>query len=362
MKVLHVEAGRHLYGGAQQVVYLVEGLAKLGVESILACPRGSAVARVCRAHAEIEELPMSGDVDPLLVPRLARLARRHQVDLLHAHSRRGADLYTGWAARLAGRPAVLSRRVDNTEASWLARFRAAPYAQVIAISEGIRRVQAKLGVPAERLRVVRSAVDPADYLQPVDRQAYRRQLGLGSDAVLVGMAAQMIHRKGHDILMQALESVLPSWLQLQVLLFGQGPLLESLLADIQARAWQERVRFMGFVDPIAPHLAALDALVHPARTEGLGVVLLQAACAGLPVVACRAGGMPEAVVHEQTGLLLPIEDSAALAAALFRLRDEPAVWQAWGAAGRERMLREFSIDAMAKQTLAVYQEVLRVDS
>lgn len=358
MRVLHVESGRHLYGGAQQMLSLVQGLRPLGVESVVACPVGAEVAEACRPHAEVVELPMGGDLDLVMPFRLATVARRHQVDLLHAHSRRGADLYTGWTARLVDRPAVMSRRVDNTEAPWLARLRAAPYRRVIAISEGIRQVQLGLGVPASRLTVIRDAIDAGPYLLHVDRSAYRRSLGLPQDAVLVGMAAQFIHRKGHDLLLAALEQVLPAWPRLHVLLFGRGPLKAQVESEIQRRGWEPRVRLMGFVDPISQHLGALDALVHPARAEGLGVVLLQAASAGLPVIASRAGGMPEAVLHEETGLLIPVGDVDALAAGLFRLRDQPELARRWGEAGRDRMLSEFSIDAMARGHLVVYQEAL----
>jgi glycosyltransferase involved in cell wall biosynthesis len=121
---------------------------------------------------------------------------------------------------------------------------------------------------------------------------------------------------------------------------------------------KEQVHCVGFLSDIETVLPHLDFLVHPARTEGLGVALLQAASAGLAVIASRAGGMPEAVLHEQTGLLIPPGDAQALVAAMERLLSDPVLIEEYGAAGRRRMAAEFSIAAMAAGNLVVYRQLI----
>ena len=91
MRIAHVEAGRHLYGGAAQVHYLLEGLTGRGVESVVLCPPDSALAAATPA-ALVRPLQMRGDLDVTLVPRLAAELKRLKPDLVHVHSRRGADL------------------------------------------------------------------------------------------------------------------------------------------------------------------------------------------------------------------------------------------------------------------------------
>ena len=118
------------------------------------------------------------------------------------------------------------------------------------------------------------------------------------------------------------------------------------------------VRLMGFVDDLPTVLGCLDLVVHPADMEGLGVALLQAAAARLPIIASRAGGMPEAVVHGESGLLIEPGDVPALAAALLRLLDDPKERARMGEAGRARVLADFSVDAMCAGNLAVYERVL----
>jgi glycosyltransferase involved in cell wall biosynthesis len=106
-------------------------------------------------------------------------------------------------------------------------------------------------------------------------------------------------------------------------------------------------------------IPALDLLVHPAFMEGLGVVLLQAAACGLPIVAGRAGGIPEIVRHGENGLLVEPGDVAGLAAALNALLADAGLRQRYGSAGRAIVERDFSIAAMVAGNRQVYASLLR---
>ncbi|MGH8518366.1 MAG: glycosyltransferase [Panacagrimonas sp.] len=361
MRVLHVETGLHLYGGAQQVAFLLRDLAKQdGVESVLVCPPGAAIGKHFAADSAVRviETPCKGDADLGFVARLRRVLRAERPDLLHLHSRRGADVLGAIAGRLCGVPVVLSRRVDNPEArAWVAlKYRL--HDRVIAISYGIADVLASEGVPASKLRVVRSSLDPAPWQAPESRAAFCAEFGVpdDDDAVLIGVVAQLIERKGHRVLFEALRA-LPDRKRLRVICFGQGPLRAAL--EREAADLGETVRFAGFRSDLGRWLGALDLLVHPAYMEGLGVSLLQASAAGVPIIASRAGGMPEAVADEQTGLLVPPGDAVALAAALRRMLDDANLRQRLGAQGRARIEREFSVETMVEGNLAVYRELVR---
>ena len=140
MRVLHVEGGRHRYGGARQVLYLLDGLAQRGVTNGLICRAGSQMAAAAVGHAEVFAMPMGGDLDLGLIPRIYFRTLQFDTDVLHLHSRIGADVMGGIAGRLAGGPAVHSRRVDNPESSWGAMLKYRLHDRVIAISEGIGEV------------------------------------------------------------------------------------------------------------------------------------------------------------------------------------------------------------------------------
>jgi len=340
------------------VLYIVEGLAARGVTNLLACPAGSEMARQQPAGTRVVAMKMGGDGDIGMVTRLASLIRAEKPDLVHLHSRRGADTWGGLAARLAGVPCVLSRRVDNPESRLAVALKYRLYDHVITISEGIRQVLLDEGLAPGRVSCVRSAVDPAPFLAPVGPSAFRAEFRLPQDALVAGVVAQMIPRKGHRYLFAALPGLVDKYPELQVLVFGQGPLLAELRADVAARGLEGVVHFAGFRHDLASWIGGLDMLVHPAEMEGLGVSLLQAAAAGVPVITSRAGGLPEAVLDGVTGLLCPPADVDALAAAIDRLAGDPGLRRQYGEAGRARILAEFSIDRMVEGNLAIYHQVL----
>lgn len=365
MKILHVEAGMHLYGGALQVVFLMRELSARGVRCVLACPAGSAIAQAAAPYASIYPMAMGGDGDFGMVPRLRRLIKLERPDVVHLHSRRGADVWGGVAARTSRVPVVLSRRVDNPESRWAVALKYRLYDRTVTISEGIRQVLLSEGVPIDKLRCVPSAVDTQQY-QPggrQDRDWFCQEFGLGPEAATVGMVAQFIPRKGHQLLLEALPAVLAAHPDVKVLLFGQGPESGAVQRQIDASDLLARhVNLVGFrkdLDRVLPHL---DLLVHPAYMEGLGVSLLQAAACGVPIVAARAGGMPEIVRPGLNGELIEPGDSSGLADAMLSLLGDPALRQRYGVAGRQWVVDHFSIDAMVTGNLAVYRELVPADA
>ncbi len=357
LRVVHVETGLHLYGGAQQVAYLLEGLAQRGVDNVLVCPPGAAIGKHFAGSAvRVVELRCAGDADLGFIARLAGLLRREAPHLVHLHSRRGADVLGGIAAKVAGVPAVLSRRVDNPEPPLWARCKYRLYDRVICISEGIARVLRDEGVDAARLRVVRSAVDAAPWRKPLTRAAFCDRFDLPQEALLIGVVAQLIQRKGHRVLFDALRG-LPLPQPVALVLFGQGPLQDEL-ASRAATLPLAAVRFAGFCQDLPQWLGALDLLVHPALAEGLGVSLLQASAAGVPIIASGVGGIPEAVRDGVNGLLVPPGDAPALGAAIARLAADPAQRRRLGAAGSWLVDAEFATDAMIQNNLDVYRQLL----
>jgi len=359
MKVLHVEAGRNLYGGALQVAYLVEGLTERGVESVVVLPEGSALAAELQGKVtRLYTIPMRGDLDPGLVFRLVRIIHLESPDIVHLHSRRGADLLGGIAARWCGVPAVLSRRVDNRENPLQVRFKYKLYQKVIAISDGIRDVLLRQGMDRSKVVCVRSAVDIERYRVACNRQWFNKEFGLSEADRVIAVAAQLIPRKGHRFLIDALSRLINEFPELRLLLLGKGPEEGRIREQVSRLGLEDCVIFAGFRNDLPRILPCLEILVHPSLKEGLGIALLQASSAGIPVVASKAGGMPEAVGDNESGLLVPPGDSNALKAAVKRLLSEPETARRLGDAGRARMAAEFSIDVMVDGNYRIYKEFL----
>jgi len=358
MKILHIETGLHLYGGAQQVLYLLGGLKAGGGVNILVCPAGSAIGAAAVSSADVVEAPMGGELDPRFLFSLVRVIRERRPDLVHVHSRRGADLWGPIAARLTGTRALLTRRVDNPEPPWLARIKYSPYERVVTISEGIRRVLLSEGLPPERVRCVRSAVDSRPFKGERDREWLRREFGVGPEETAVAVIAQLIERKGHRSLIQAVPGILRKCPRARFLFFGKGPLRGELEQLCREAGLGEKVLFAGFRKDLPRVLPCLDLVVHPAFMEGLGVSLLQASAAGLPIVAGRAGGIPEVVRDGVNGYLVEPGDVSALEESVVKVLLDPGLARRLGHAGQEIVGGEFSLEAMVEGNRRVYREIL----
>ncbi len=358
MKILHVETGNKLYGGALQVLYLVKGLQQTGAQNVLVCGENSAVGQAARETATVYALPMFGDLDVGFVRRLRRIIRQESPDLVHLHSRRGADLWGGIAARLEGVPVVISRRVDNPEPRWWAKVKYRLYHRVVTISEGIRQVLLAEGVPAWKVVCVPSAVDTEQYLPGGDRGWFEKEFGITPGQPVVGVVAQLIPRKGHRYLLEAIPGVLQRVPQAQFLFFGTGFLEMSLQQEIEQRGLGGNVKLAGFRDDLVRIFPCLDAVAHPATMEGLGVALLQAAACGVPVVASGVGGISEIVQDGVNGFLVSPREPAELEQALLSLLLDSERAREMGRAGRVIVEQGFSIEAMVRGNRRIYAELL----
>ena len=353
MRVLHVDPERAWGGGEVQVLALVSVLAARGHASTVAAhPEGPLARAAAAAGARIVPLGIANHFDVRAALVLRRLAPGF--DVVHFHTARAhalAPLSRG-RARL-----VVTRRMDYVPAG-------GPYVRflynravdaVIAISEGVRAALVRAGVRAERIRVVPSGIDArALAAPPAARAAVRREWGLGDDEVAVVALGALEVRKGHAVLLAAAAGLASAAPRLRYVFCGEGRQAKALAGA--AAALDGAARLVGFRRDVAACLAAADIVALPSFQEGLGVAALEAMAAGRPVVASRVGGLAEAVVHEETGLLVPPGDPTALAAALARLARDPDLRARLGAAGRARVLARYTATRMAEGTLACYED------
>ena len=354
-----METGRHLYGGARQVLWLARDLAGAGVENLLISPPGSDVAAAAAEYGvPVREIACAGDHDLLFALRLSRLLRRWRPDLVHCHSRRGGDILGGIASRMAAVPAVLSRRVDNPESSLSRWLRYRWFLKVVAISDNVGAVLRAQGLPEDRIEVIRDAVEVGDADSGHGRAALRDGLGIAEAHFAVAVVAQLIPRKGHRLLLDALPGIVESCPGVRVFFFGQGPEEADLRQYAKDLGVAAKVDFAGFRQDLTGLLPAFDLLVHPADREGLGVAMLEAAAAGLPVVALDVAGAREAVVNGATGILVPPGNSAMLRQAILTMIENPERRRQYGAAGRARMRDEFSVAGMVERYLDLYGRIL----
>ena len=169
--------------------------------------------------------------------------------------------------------------------------------------------------------------------------------------------ARLDDQKGHRHLIDALAILAPRRPNLVTLLAGEGPLEQSLRAQCAALGLDHRVRFLGYRRDVPELLEAADIVVLPSLYEGLPLVAIEALAAGRPMVATEVDGTPEVVIHEKTGLLAPPANPAALAAAIERLLDNPALASRLASEGRKFVGENFALQRQIEQTVALYSEL-----
>ncbi len=359
VKTLHIEAGKNLYGGALQVFYLLKHLNVRGHECALVCDSRSAIRKACEdTGIHVYPIKMGGDMDLSIPGKLKKILREYKPDLFHIHSRRGADTWGGRAARAMGIPAVISRRVDNPEPPWLCKWKYAPYSRIITISEGIRQVMLSQGVSEDKLRLARSAYDFSEAPDAITREDFLKRFGLPENSLTVGLAAQLIPRKGHRFLFEAAAGLISQHPQLRILCFGKGAELKNLEKQTTELGLQNVVQFVGFIDDLLAVMPQLDILAHPALMEGLGISLIQASYCKVPIIASAVGGIPEIVKDGENGLLVTPGDVPALQNALKTLIKDPKKRTAMGERGHEIATSEFSVENMVDANLKIYSGLI----
>lgn len=362
-RLLHIGTERAWRGGENQVRLLVTG----GGDEFhhhVAYPERTPGWERLSALVPGVALSSSSPFDPRSIARVAAYCRREGIALLDAHSASALSLALFVKRILPSIRLVYHRRVDNPiKTTWPTRRKVlSPRVdRIVAISDAIARLLADYGVPAAKIRTVRSAVDPGPYT-PLRRAECRARwcarAGIPSAALVIGFAGALAVQKGPDLLLLAFAELARTHPAAHLVMAGTGKLEAALRARRAELGLAPRVSLVGFVEDIPDLLQAFDVFALPSRWEGLGTVGLEALLAETPVVAARVGGIPEFIRDGETGLLFPAGDVAAIARALARLAREPAFRGALAQAGKAVVLRDFSLDSMLAGNRAVYRGLL----
>jgi glycosyltransferase involved in cell wall biosynthesis len=328
------------------IARLVDGAARLGVAM-------HAVPRATDGHVW----------GPLL--RMRRALRAEGPSVFHAHlSWPLACKYGVLAAWLARVPAIVGTAhlyIDFYQVPRGARdqrLMMRAMSRVIAVSEEVReRYRVTLGVPPAKLAVVRNGIPIRGAVRPRD-PALRAELVRGRPGFVVLTPARFHEQKGHAYLLEAAAQVPDA----TFVFAGEGELRPAMERRARELGVMDRCMFLGHRADVPALLAAADLFVLPSLFEGLPVSVLEAMAAERPIIATAVGGTDEAVVDGATGLLVPPRDAVALAAAISRLRAEPALARRLARAGRARVEADFSSEATARGVMQVYEGLMATNS
>lgn len=357
VNVLHLDEQRGWRGGEQQASYLIRGLLKAGHNVSIA---GRADTPFLERHGDIQAryaLSFRGELDIVTAWKIARIIRAERIDIVHAHTSHTHTiaLIAQFFARRG--KIVVSRRVDFVPKNNLVnRWKYRSPDAVIAISGAIGQILRDYGVPAEKLHVVPSGIDPTRMdVAPISRSVLNIK---PVDVPLFGNVAALAGHKDHATLINAMKLVIETLSDARLVIVGDGPLRSEIESQINDLSLNDNVILCGYRDDVPQLLRALDVFVMSSKEEGLGTSILDAMAAGIPVVATAAGGIPEMVKHEETGLLSPVSDASALAANMIRAFADTALRPTIVSGATALLHERFTADAMVRGNIEVYEKLL----
>ena len=371
MKVLHVITSINRGGAQNHLVDLIQGqIDTYGCQVACVYLKGDGYwsdgLKQLGASVIPLELKRYGEIKPLL--RLHHTLQAFKPDLVHAHLG-PAELYTRMAlignARL---PLIISQHNEDRfypgpGYTVLERWVVKRACCIIAISHSVGKFCAAHWPDplSQRLQVIHHGINPAPYraVPAGEVAALRRAWGVDSDTFLVGTVGQMIPRKGLDALIDGFAGHASAnrASTARLVLVGEGPLEPQLKRQVEERGLGARVVWAGFREDIPVVMQALDLFVLSSTSEGFGLVLLEAMSAGKPVIASAVSAIPEIVIDEVTGILIPPRSPQALADALSFLATNPEIGKRYGEAGRVRVEQHFCFGNMVDKVMECYQRV-----
>jgi glycosyltransferase involved in cell wall biosynthesis len=298
--------------------------------------------------------------------RLAWHIARRRIQIVHAYSFYG-NVFAVPPARFAA-PVVIASVRDCAPYLTAMQKRVQRYACQLADCVLVNATAVKDwligdGYDASKIVVIRNGVDLSRFAVPADPAHIRQELGLAPGTRLVAVVSRLTRLKGLENLLEAAAMLKPRYPDLRFLVVGEtSPMELSYLDELKTLAEREgvgdRVIFTGRRSDVPALLSAADVSVMPSLNEALSNVVLESMAARVPTVATRVGGTPEALVHDETGLLVPPGDSRALADAVALLLDDRQRATRLGRAARQSIEARFSVERMVRSTEQLYSALL----
>ena len=358
IRVLHIELGVHLHGGAEQVAYLINALEHHGDISLhLVCAEDSEIRYTAFGHCETHTIKYAGESDFLCVKRLLEVVNAVSPDIIHVHSERGSDVWGAMLAKISGVPTVCTRRIDNPETHF-SFYKYKQFDAVISVSEGVQKVVSMHCEGVKHQHVIYPAVDFTQYTQPKDSDWLRRTFSIPDDHIVVANFAQYISQKGQADIILAMHDVLNKHENVTCLLFGEGNLQESYQSLIERHRLDDHVKLCGFTKEVAKILPNIDILVHPSYSEGLGDILLQAGANKCAVLSSPVGGIPEVIKHKETGVMVAPGDIDGIGESLISLIEAPDERAQYGEALYKLVTSKFGIERMSSAYADLYKTLV----
>lgn len=323
-------------------------------------------------EVETEGVPVSvlgqrSNYDPRVLPRLIRFLKRGQFHIVHTHMF-DADFW-GRLASLAVRVPIRVSTIHSTyfEYKWkniLADRMLAPYTDhFVAVSRtAMSFTRNNVTIPEEKIAWIPNPVSAELFVNPTipeeELDHFCTTWSIDRAAPIIGTIGRLSQEKGHVYLLEAAQRVVERMPAAQFIIVGEGPLRETLEAQVRRRGLTHRVVFTGVQKNPLICYRLFDVFVLPSLWEGMPLVLIEAMMGGVPVVATSVGGVQETLAHEKTGLLVPPKDPEALAQAILGLLKDHSLQSMLAKRARDFAVSTFDAPIIVEQYENLYTRLV----
>jgi glycosyltransferase involved in cell wall biosynthesis len=354
MRIVHQVLSGDVAGGQLVALRLARAARDAGHDVRFASPTDGPFVELVRSDGfVVDVIAIGGALDVRAVLRLTRAYRTMRADIVHTHAHFSVNTVSRIAGRLAGAGVLAHMHVENVFRGDFGRrvqiavdnATARLCFAIVAVSDATRFSLLHQGYPESRLSTVWNGIEMHDPVQPVHL----------ADGPTILEVARLAEVKGQRLLIRALPELEASAVLVGRDLEHDGSYEAELRADADRLGVSGRVVFAGYREDVPALLAGCDVFCLPSSAEGLPLVVLEAMAAGKPVVATAVGGVPELVIHGETGLLVAPGDVDALRRALADLLADPERARRLGDAGRERVRASFTAEAASDRILKIYE-------
>ena len=319
-----------------------------------------------RTGIELHTLGLRNKTDIGVAIRLRKFLKQHQPDILHTYLLH-ANILGRIVGRLVGVPKIIgSERTIGQARLWgrLATRLTNPLTDAVEVNSEIggRAIEQSLGVPHHKVEVVRSGLDISAFNSSLKRSDARRELDLSDETHLVTFIGRLRAVKGVEYGIKAFAAALSQHPSMHMALAGEGEQLRFLQQLTKSLNITEKVSFLGVRNDLPDLLAATDTVLLPSLHEGFPRTAIEAMASGTPIIATNVGGTPEAIVDDETGILVSSENVEALSSALLTLAGDPELQKRLGDAGKIRANQHYSAEQYVARLDGLYTQLLDKNS
>jgi len=361
MNILHISSATSWRGGEQQISYLIDELYQLGHNNFLMHPKDAPISEHKLVKGKCTLLPYKKifSANPLVARSIIRNTKKHKIDIIHAHDSHGHTfLYLSYRLFHLDCPSVVSRRVDfPISSSSFKKYTYPKIKRIICVSNKINEIVSGSIGSSERIVTVHSGID----LQKFSSKSIidlRDKFSIPANNKIIANVSAIAGHKDYETFVKTAKLLLDRRDDLTFLIIGgDGGEKEKISKLIESFNLVDRIKIIGYLENAYQVIDQFDVFLFPSKMEGLGTSILDAQASGIPVISTYAGGIPELILHNESGLLSQVGDIEDLANNIDKVLKDNSLRNKL-ISGARANVSKFSKKETARKTLSIYNDVM----